>query len=1541
MATHDKLRTFNTKLNEVIGRQMRAPGLLSVQGGGGARYTIETGRYCVANFKVNTDPGSRIEEMACKKRYILTADSTETDGSNIELACFEEVRSDETGTETHSDGNKPDEDDASGSSSADEDVDSDQSSTNDESEDEAPKRDSSNHESRPTSESDCHAPDLRGNKKPNSPTQENTEGHRKVNTVASTSSAAKDDDRDRMDRMERALIGLTTLVTRMESSIQPSSPRQPETTWNFPRPSTSTGATPLTIRWDNIKPFPSGVPANRLWEEWNRYINTFEIAATLSNANDPATRTNLLYLSMGPDLQEIVSAGKLCPANLDDVNCFKAFVENKTNYFRGMTDMAAENEAFIRMTQGKDETAVAFHARLMCKARLCSFKLDEQERMVQAQLLRGLRNKEIVKMARRYGHAPNIIVQAATRDEAYEAETVPPAEENVFQVSDRNAPNHGRNRKPDRKRKSLKERDDEPSMKRRQQDQDQRCEKCNLTYHRKGVCPALRKNCNYCRKRGHFEAACQNKRVRAVRFKREDPENDLSEDDEMEDRKCVNALSLENTLISCSLESSSPICFLIDSGADVNIVGGQDWEHLKREFDSGKAKLKMVELPKGGIHAYGSKDSMVVECSFQAKITVTAATKPSVTATFHVIRKGNRSLLGRSTASDLRLLQVGTAVNNCEALSDEGEFPKMPGVTVKFSVNKAIAPVRNAYYNVPAAYREAARQRLSEMEKRGIIEKVTAAPNWISGMSAVPKGKTDFRLVVNMRAPNRAINREYFRLPLIEEMKVKLHGARCFSKLDLSNAFHHLELSKESRNLTTFLTEEGMYRFTRLMFGVNCAPEVFQREMTRILKDAGNVIVYIDDVLIFAQTLEELRRSVAKVLNILRENNLTLNTAKCEFDQTRIKFLGHELDADGFHIDEDKISSVRNFREPATLSELRSFLGLASFVSPYLKNFANNSSPLWAATTSKTWTWGQKEKEAFNLIKQQIVENTIALGYFSEKDRTVLYTDASPVALGAVLVQESDGHAPRIISFASKALTATERKYAQNQREALGAVWAVEHFSFFLLGRSFTLRTDAQGVAFILNRNREESKRALTRADGWALRLSPYNYAVEYVRGRDNIADSSSRLYCGDDAPFDEDSSPWQVACLEANCVEFLTEHDIRIATAADDKLQKVLNALDTGKWSTDLRRYKAVENDLSIHDGILIKTGCAVIPKSLRTKALQVAHEGHPAAPKMKNIIRQRVWWPEISKDVQKWVEGCRTCAINGKPEKPTPMERIFMPKTVWETIALDFNGPYAKFGGISILVIVDYRSRYIFAKPVKSTNYESVRKVLDGVFEREGYPKCIKTDNGPPFSSEDYKTFCRKRGIHTVYSTPLFPQQNGLVESCMKVVNKAMVAASSDNTNFTEELRQAVNAHNAASHSVTKVPPEEHAKASFDEDLLEKTDRESKLSGKRREDARRGARKCKVKPGDTVIVERHTRAKGDSRFAPKRYTVIQERNGSLTLNDDDGQQQTSRHHSISANPNETASDNEHGYDADIEGTRGYTNSTGKEGSISSERLC
>lgn len=236
-------------------------------------------------------------------------------------------------------------------------------------------------------------------------------------------------------------------------------------------------------------------------------------------------------------------------------------------------------------------------------------------------------------------------------------------------------------------------------------------------------------------------------------------------------------------LIDCSVGASSSIRFLIDSGADVNIIAGVDWMILESELSKGLAHLSPINKESKKITAYASDSPMNILCSFEAEVSVRDSATTPVTAEFMVVPSGRRSILGRSTASQLNVLRVGHAVNSCGTI--ETPFPKMPGVKVKFNIDPTVTPSRNAYYNVPAAFRSAARRRLKEMETQGIIERVQEAPRWISGMSAVPKGQNDFRLVVNMRAPNKAIKREYYRFPLIQEMKIKLHGARFFFKTRL------------------------------------------------------------------------------------------------------------------------------------------------------------------------------------------------------------------------------------------------------------------------------------------------------------------------------------------------------------------------------------------------------------------------------------------------------------------------------------------------------------------------------------------------------------------------------------------------------------------------------------------------------------------------------------------------------------------------------------------------------------------------------------
>lgn len=970
--------------------------------------------------------------------------------------------------------------------------------------------------------------------------------------------------------------------------------------------------------------------------------------------------------------------------------------------------------------------------------------------------------------------------------------------------------------------------------------------------------------------------------------------------------------------MTATLADEYTTIFLIDSGSDVNLVAEQDWEALHELYTTGSCCLYDYNTgPRQRITAYAAKKPLTVVASFSAWLESGIPGKPRRFARWHVVKGGVRSIIGRSTALRMALLRLGAQVNSVATSPDMAAqrpatpFPKIPGEQVQFEIDPSVRPTQNAYYSIPAAYSEAAKARIREMEQSQIIEKVTKAPRWISGMSCVPKGKSDFRLIVNMKGPNRAIMRTYHRMPRLEEIQRKVHGATVFTLLDISSAFHHVELAEESRELTTFMAEDGMYRFTRLVFGVNCAPEKFQQIMERILAGIQGVVIFIDDVLVYAGDLERLRERTEQVLAALNENNLTINTDKCKYERERLTFIGHELSAAGLNIDETKTRAVHAFGPPRCARDLRSFLGLATYVSTFIPKFADLTNKLWKAATAKPFAWGEEEEEAFKATKDAIARCTVTRGFFSDTDDTVLYTDASPVALGAVLVQVSDDGTERIISFASKTLTPTEQRYEQMRREALGIVWAVEHFHYHLSGRHFTIRTDALGMKFIFKQERTVAKRMMNAAQGYALRLGGYDYDIEYVPGAFNIADPSSRLYKGDDPEYTEREGPWEIGALNgtvadlASPAEILTTDEIREATSTDGHLQMVVRALRTNSWPVEVRNYKSMKDELYEHDGLLMKAGTIVIPEGQREQALRVAHSGHPGSTAMRSILRDRVWWPKMDSDAQRWVDECNTCTLMAARDPPVPMARSVLPAAPWDVLALDYNGPYACYGGILILLLVDTFSRYLIAFGVKSTEFGALEACLEQTFGRYGYPTAIKADNGSPFNGARYSDYCTGHGIRELHSTPLFPQQNGMVERYMKVVNKAMESAALDKVPYEEALGKAIRAHNEARHRVTMVAPSElmfkrklrlgfpvigSTDSDYDLDAVRQRDEEQKTKAKEHEDAKRGARNHDLEVGDAVAVMRTTRTKGTSRFDPSPWTVISIRRGDLELRASDG---------------------------------------------------
>ncbi|XP_065092610.1 uncharacterized protein LOC135713427 [Ochlerotatus camptorhynchus] len=338
--------------------------------------------------------------------------------------------------------------------------------------------------------------------------------HETVETNNSTSEET-DDVTGRLHRLERMV---ENFIGQKPSEVDLTANEANQNGNNDFQPSSGSNQTDrgCNIRWDLIPKFPKDIPSNKLWECWQSFIENFEIAASLSTVTASADRAKLLYLSIGKNLQDIINAADLQP-NYQDPRCYSTLVAGVNNYFRSMTDTAAEHEAFQAMRQTKGESIVTIHARLTQKVRLCGYSPTDQVRFVLAQLLKGMHNRELAMAARTYGHEANYIVQAATRVEAYEAseQSVETSTSDVLAVNRKREPIREsgpfqKMRKNEENRAYSGKTSRGPSQDYRQ-GQRTHCWRCGFLFHKRDTCPALDKQCNTCGRVGHYAVTCRSK----------------------------------------------------------------------------------------------------------------------------------------------------------------------------------------------------------------------------------------------------------------------------------------------------------------------------------------------------------------------------------------------------------------------------------------------------------------------------------------------------------------------------------------------------------------------------------------------------------------------------------------------------------------------------------------------------------------------------------------------------------------------------------------------------------------------------------------------------------------------------------------------------------------------------------------------------------------------------------------------------------------------------------------------------------------------
>ena len=1029
------------------------------------------------------------------------------------------------------------------------------------------------------------------------------------------------------------------------------------------------------------------------------------------------------------------------------------------------------------------------------------------------------------------------------------------------------------------------------------------CFRCSKTGHKANdeSCPARGKTCRTCRQEGHFAGAkyCRKKRNQSSRtnaINEEPADNDDTNTTQDSTTAVDNYFGHQFALSNEQCGTKTPKCkgiirgksvsFLIDSGAVDNVVDIRTYHELGNDIQLKPATKKL--------YAFGQSIPLALLGQFDASITVNDNT---ITATFFVFDGNACNLLSADTASKLHVLNVGHDICSLSKNSNvdletfvKAKYPecfigvgKLKNVQVKLHIDPNCEPVAQPVRRLPFSYRDKVEKALSKLIDEDIIESVQGvASTWVSPLVVVPKEGDDVRLCVDMRRANTAIVRERYPVPTIQEMLAELNGAQVFSKLDLRQGFFQCELEPSSREITTFVTHVGLFRMKRLGMGVSAAPEVFQYTIQKILNGLSGVLNMADDIVVFGKDSDQHRERLLQVMARLSECGLTLNGPKCSFGLSSIKFLGHILSKDGVSPDPSKIRSIQTARNPETVSELRGFLGLVQFVGRYVQGLATAAAPLWELSKkSVTFKWSQVHQDAFDKVKE-LMGASHTLAYYDKEAPTTVVADASPLGLGCVLYQIQNG-VPRVVAYGDRRLSDVESRYSQIEREALGLMWACEHFDMYLLGTKFRLVTDHKPLVSIFGK---PTSKPTPRLERWSLRLQAFDFILEYRPGCSNIADSLSRLSVSKDEvvePLSDDSYICSVA--ESAVPHAMNWSDIQEAAKSCQETQVVRQAIKSGDWSRCSAAVKSLRNELSSCDGVVLRGDRIFVPASLREKVLNLAHEGHQGIVKTKKRLRLKVWWPGIDKEAEVLCRQCFSCQLVSNSDPPTPITPTKFPQGPWKFCSIDLLGPLPD--GRSVVVIIDYYSR-LFEASFLSTKTEKVISFLERTFALYGYLEMLRSDNGPQFISQEFDSFLAQCGIKWISTTPLWPQANGQVERLNRTILKVLRIAKSEGKDLESAMMEFAMAYKATPHAATGMTPfslmfgrEMRTKLPMVSNCVKGTDEEASDADalykyQMKEYADKNARHSSISQGDSVVVRRENRGKLDTAYNPEPYQVV-----------------------------------------------------------------
>ena len=472
---------------------------------------------------------------------------------------------------------------------------------------------------------------------------------------------------------------------------------------------------------------------------------------------------------------------------------------------------------------------------------------------------------------------------------------------------------------------------------------------------------------------------------------------------------------------------------------------------------------------------------------------------------------------------------------------------------------KDARPVRCGLRRLAPAGLRREQDCVREMLSGGQIEPSDSP--WASPVVLVMKKDGSTRFCVDYLQLNSLTVKDAYPLPRIDDSLRLLGNQQWFSTMDLASGYWQVAMSPEAKKKAAFVTNEGLFQFRVMPFGLCKAPATFERLMDRVVCGMrwSRCLVYLDDVISFGKTVPEAIWRLEEVLARLSDFGLQLKATKCTFMQTEVGFLGHIVGRTGLACDPMKLSAVRDWHEPTKLKGVRQFIGFVGYYRRFVKDFAKLADPLVLLTRKGVpFVWGSEQQSY--ALKACLLCAPI-LGFPTEDDRFVLDMDASLFAIGGVLSQIQNEEEV-VIAYASRSLRLSQRRYCTTRREMLAAVVMCTHFRSYLRGSQFTLRTDHSSLRWLQKFKNEDGMLAR-----WYLLLGQFSVTFEYRPGSlHNNADGMSRQ-CGQCRRPDCPVSAADLPTIDADAQSSLMDQPFATSEMGDSMDADLLPELSGETW--------------------------------------------------------------------------------------------------------------------------------------------------------------------------------------------------------------------------------------------------------------------------------------------------------------------------------------------------------------------------------------